>query len=242
MAQDTRILRPSTGQDSRVLAPSAAAAAGSTGWIRRANVDYTALTSTAWTGADQGTQPTVDGVVFDIVSLSGSASVGSSGVGLTTSDTTAIVYTRLDAGDLSGHEVVAIAYAVEDVGAVQGVYVGDSFTACWALIRASTASIQAQRRTATAGYAAITYAHNQATAFLIIGTQGTTDAYYREDVVDPSSLPAPDDSGWIHLGSANNNFLATWPIAGSDGLFIYQTAGSAGLVVDGWQVFTVRED
>lgn len=240
MAQDTRILRPAAAQDSRVLAPSAAAAAGSTGWIRRANVDYTALSATAWTGADQGTQPTVDGVTFDIVSLSGDASVG--GSGLATTDTTAIVYTRLDAGDLSGHEVIALAYAVEDVGAVQGVYFGDGFSACWALIRASTASIQAQRRTATAGYAAITYAHNQATAFLIIGTQGTTDAFYRQDAVDPSSLPAPDDAGWVHLGSANNNFLATWPIAGSDGLFIFQTAGSAGLVVDGWQVFTVRED
>ncbi len=228
MAQDTRILRP--------IAADAAA-----GWIRRASVDYTALASTAWTGADQGTQPTVDGVVFDIVSLSANASVGG-GSGLATTDTTAIVYTRLDAGDLSGHEVVAIAYAVEDVGAVQGVYVGDGFTSCWALIRASTVSIQPQRRTASAGFVGVSYAHSQATAFLILGVQGATDTFYRQDAVDPSALPAPDDSGWIHLGSAANNNAAAWPIAGSDCLFIFQTAGSAGLVVDGWQLFTMRAD
>lgn len=228
MAQDTRILRP--------IAADAAA-----GWIRRASVDYTALASTAWTGADQGTQPTVDGVVFDVVSLSGDASVGG-GSGLATTDTTATVTTRLDAGDLSGHEVVAIAYAVEDVGAVQGVYVGDSGTACWSLVRSTVVSIQPQRRTNVAGFSSAAYAHNQATAFLIIGVQGATDTFYRQDVVDPAALPAPDDVGWIHLGSADNNTNAVWPIAGADCLFIYQTAGSAGLVVDGWQLFTVRAD
>lgn len=213
---------------------------GVTGWFRKQAVDYTALTSTAWTNSDEGTQPVVDGVTFDITSLSGNASVGG-GSGLATDDTTAVIHTVLGAGDLSGHEIIGFAWAVEDVGATIAAYLGDAANTSWALVRTATGTIQPQRRTSTVGFSSISYNHNQATAFLILGAVGSTDVFFRQDVVDPANLPAPDDSGWLFLGSAHNITGPVWPFVGSDGRLIFQTAGAATHVIDGWQLFTIRE-
>lgn len=213
------------------------------GWIRDKGVDYRALSSTTWTNADQGTNPVVDGVTFQIDAIpAGQVTVGG-GAGLATDNGAVTVRTFLDSTrDLSDQEVLAFAYAVDDLGSQQGSWFGDDWTSCWALIRANLSQQQVQRRTNIIGFYGASLATGVATAFLYISTQGTNEVFYRTDAVDPGNLPAPDDSGWILLGSVANNSLANWPIANSSSAqFMFWTNGSTTYTVKGWQVFTVRD-